>query len=357
MKLLIIGNDTKIFTEGSAVRNRTLQYASDFAQYRVIVASTHSRHKSQFGIGEKGNVDLVSVYARNKIILFIKTLFTAYRVGKNMDVISGQDPFELGLIALLVSIFRRVRLHIQIHTPVSVTFFTRMIISRADRIRVVSVEIEQCIAPFANCGIDVLPVYIDKSIFQNASPDERLRTIVPNTDFLILAMSRIEPEKNIETIIHIVGELEKNHPNVTLIVVGDGTRKAALQELVRVSGYHRIVFLPRTNTPERYYKAVDLFINLSRFEGYGMTIVESMLAGTPVLTTDVGIASQYIKNGYNSWIVEQVQEPAHVLREILKNHSQYIDVRTKLAATSFDLLPDMVTYKKMLRDSFFAAIQ
>lgn len=351
MKLLILGTDTKLFFEGSGVRTRSLAYARAFERYSVIVASTRHCHRDENEIGPQRNVSFISVFSPYAFYLFFKTVYRAYREAIHCDTISAQDPGAMGLIAFFVARIRKKRLHIQIHTEQKLSVVERFVIAKASKIRVVSKKIKCTIEPYATCAIDVLPVYIDATTYRNAKADLSLRTIVPHTEFLVLAMSRLEPEKNVMSIIDCIATVSSNVAGISLIVVGDGTQKERLQAYVREKKLQNIAFLPWTTYPETYYKTADLFMTLSAVEGYGLTIVESLLAGTPVLTTRVGIADEYIKSGYNSWIIDRPCEAAELLGEILHHPHAYQCVKEKLSETHIEM-PNLSVYTQKLYETF-----
>ena len=70
MKLLIIGSDTKLFEEGSAVRTRTLRSVDMYDSYVVAVVSRSARYYHQKNIGAKKNTSFYSVYSPYRVLLF-----------------------------------------------------------------------------------------------------------------------------------------------------------------------------------------------------------------------------------------------------------------------------------------------
>ncbi len=92
-----------------------------------------------------------------------------------------------------------------------------------------------------------------------------------------------------------------------------------------------VIFEPWTDDLVSYYKTADLFLLTSNHEGYGMSVVEAMAAGCPLIMTDVGCARELVKNEYNGLVTpigsreglvegigRMIKEPA--LREKLKNN-------------------------------------
>ncbi|PIR97668.1 MAG: hypothetical protein COT91_00240, partial [Candidatus Doudnabacteria bacterium CG10_big_fil_rev_8_21_14_0_10_41_10] len=90
----------------------------------------------------------------------------------------------------------------------------------------------------------------------------------------------------------------EQHPKVGLVVVGDGSNSESLQRIAyKLQLQNNIIFESWSDDLVSYYKTADLFLNTSNFEGYGMTLIEAAASGCPVLTTDVGLVGDVLKEG------------------------------------------------------------
>ena len=59
-----------------------------------------------------------------------------------------------------------------------------------------------------------------------------------------------------------------------------------------------------------WLQAADLFVFPSEYEGFGLSIVEAMAAGLPIVTTPVGAATEVVRPGSNGWLVPVADAPA-----------------------------------------------
>jgi glycosyltransferase involved in cell wall biosynthesis len=114
---------------------------------------------------------------------------------------------------------------------------------------------------------------------------------------MIITVGRLEPQKDHETLLRAFGRLLKTQP-AHLLILGDGslrehlddvTRRLGLQDWVRFAGY--------VENPYPLMKAADLFVLSSRYEGFGNVLVEAMLCGLPVVSTDCPSGPREILNG------------------------------------------------------------
>ncbi len=332
MKLLVIGSDRNLFKEGSDVWNRYLDYGKLFQEIHVIVFSGKKLKNQKTKIGEN-----IFVYPTNHFCKLFY-LWGIYKISKsiilNKDiVISSQDPFEAGLAGWMLKKIYNLSLQIQIHTDFLSPYFwqesflnkfrvslAKFIIPRADKIRVVSERIKHSLIsnfkPSILNRIIVLPIFVDVEVIKTAPIKTDLHKKYPQFNFIILMSSRITKEKNIGLAIEAMSELVKKHPKLGLIIVGSGSEEARLKYLVlRLKINNSVVFEGWSDDLVSYYKTADLFLLTSNYEGYGRTVIEAMAAGLPVVTTDVGLAGEVLKNKENG-IVVPVGDESAMIREV-----------------------------------------
>ena len=292
MRVLSIGTDRALFDDGSASRIRHEAYAKQFGSLDIIVFTSGNKTHVRAGA--------LSVTPTNSVSRCLYG-FDALRIARKLpkpDVVTVQDPFETGLTGWLIARRLNVPLHVQIHTDffspefAKLSFLNRtrvwiagFVLRRASHIRVVSERIKKSIEEkyHLNVSVSVLPIFVDVAKFRNAEPltdfsDDR----ITNSAYKILVVSRDAPEKNIRL---AVEAFKKAAPdNACLILIGD-------IDVDNLSSRERIYGMGRSD-PERYYKSADLVLVPSKYEGYGLVIIEALAAGKPVLSTDVGIARE-----------------------------------------------------------------
>ena len=112
MKVLFISNDPKIFDATSAVRGRMREYATLFDELHVVSRVPKYNTKEI----REGNLCLHPVFG------FLSLYKCALRIvhERSVDIVSAQDPFEYGLIALFAR--GKAKLHIPAGTQSHTTF-------------------------------------------------------------------------------------------------------------------------------------------------------------------------------------------------------------------------------------------
>ncbi|MFZ2555387.1 MAG: glycosyltransferase [Minisyncoccia bacterium] len=302
MHILVIGSDRNVFNVESASAMRQKAYGAHFDAFDIIVFSRRSQKYAPTMLSP--GIHAYPTSSRSRLFYGFDALVQAFRLPKP-DVISVQDPFEAGLIGLVIARLRGVPLHVQVHTDlynpefVQHSFsnrirllFARIVLSRASRIRVVSNRIKRSLQT-TNYKLQtvptVLPIFVDINRFRNAEAGN-LTHRFRHFRRKLLVVARLEKEKNVTL---AIGSFAKAAPeDACLIILGEGSERASLEALVHKLGIESRVFFEDSQDPAPYYALADLVLMTSEYEGYGLVIIEALAAGKPVLATNVGIARE-----------------------------------------------------------------
>ena len=126
------------------------------------------------------------------------------------------------------------------------------------------------------------------------APDPDVRRLrreslgVSDDTLTIGTVARLDPVKDLATLIHATASLAGRRP-AALVVVGDGPERAALEAVAReTQNPPAIHFLGHRADAREGLQACDIYANSSISEGVSLTILEAMAAGLPVVATNVG---------------------------------------------------------------------
>jgi glycosyltransferase involved in cell wall biosynthesis len=103
---------------------------------------------------------------------------------------------------------------------------------------------------------------------------------------VVLGVGRLHRQKDFSLLIRAFSLIRKER-SVRRMILGEGEDRPALEALVKDLGLEEDVALPGfVENPYRYMKAAAVFALSSRWEGFGLVLVEAMAVGTPVVSTD-----------------------------------------------------------------------
>ena len=146
---------------------------------------------------------------------------------------------------------------------------------------------------------------IDIEKFSGKSILSRQSIGVNERDFVIGVVARLEPVKNIETLIRAFVDLSNQRPNVSLVIVGDGSVRADLESLATDLHVRRNVhFLGARLDIADVTALFDVFVLPSHMEGLPISLLEAMSCGKPVIASDVGSISTVVFPGENGYLIE-----------------------------------------------------
>lgn len=165
--------------------------------------------------------------------------------------------------------------------------FGRWALRRADAVIAVSEwERDRLRADF---GVDatVIPNGVDVERFADAEPVERERPY-------LLSVGRLEAYKGVQHAIRALSEL----PAYDLVVAGDGPYRTELDRIAREEGVEDRVDILGYVDDDRLpglYAGAEVFLNLSEFEAYGMTVAEALAAGTACVVREKGALIDWVR--------------------------------------------------------------
>ena len=121
----------------------------------------------------------------------------------------------------------------------------------------------------------------------------------PKDCFNLVSCGRLSPAKGMDLAVHACARLvQRGHTRIHWWIVGGGPEERALRELIREKGLEDYVtLLGMQSNPYPYIRQADLYVQPSRFEAFGLTLLEAMVLGKPVLSTETDGGREIIHSG------------------------------------------------------------
>ena len=127
---------------------------------------------------------------------------------------------------------------------------------------------------------------------------------IPETARLLLAIARLEPQKGLDVAIKALARVRRTHPDAVLLVLGEGPERAALEALARAEGVAEAVLCPgRVGDVAEYLDRAELLVHPARWEGFGLALLEAMLASRPVVASEVSSIPELVADGETGLLV------------------------------------------------------
>lgn len=104
---------------------------------------------------------------------------------------------------------------------------------------------------------------------------------------LLLAVGRLGEEKRFDRLLNAFASIYESNPDWLLVILGEGPERNSLEAQAKALGIDQRVFLPgAVGNVGEWYKAADLYVLTSRFEGFPNTLVEALAHGLPAVAVD-----------------------------------------------------------------------
>lgn len=166
-----------------------------------------------------------------------------------------------------------------------------------------------------------------ENILENAiAPiSDEVANWILESDYSFANVARLSPEKDHQKLIRALAYArDLSGLDLRLLLVGDGPNKSKLESLcVNLGLENAVLFTGRLSNPYPVVKAVDCFVFSSNYEGQGLAVLESLVLGTPVISTDVVGPRSILENGFGMLVDNSVDGLAKGLVEQVLNQPEY----------------------------------
>jgi len=136
---------------------------------------------------------------------------------------------------------------------------------------------------------------------QVATPDAsgalRRELGIPEDAYVVGTMGRFAPEKGFTDLAEAF--IKADMPNTYLVIVGEGLDR---EGMLRNYAEHRIILPGATSEPFLYYDLFDVFVLPSRFEPFGLVLLEAMSAQLPIISTTLGGPMEILPKDEVKWV-------------------------------------------------------
>lgn len=190
------------------------------------------------------------------------------------------------------------------------TRYTKFLLSLMDQL----ISTSHKTARYLSQESEVIHHGIDTDQFQPAQDKRALKERLgfASEALLIGCFGRVRPTKGTDIYIDVLIKLMASNPSAQGIVLGRATPQFAnfqtqlMEEVKKHNLSDRIHFpgeVPVDKTPD-WYRILDIFVAPQRYEGFGLTPLEAMATGVPVVATKVGAFEEMIIDGESGFIVD-----------------------------------------------------
>jgi L-malate glycosyltransferase len=184
------------------------------------------------------------------------------------------------------------------------------------------------------CRIEVIPNFIDPQVYDRSRYAETIAGQFGGTRRVLMHISNFRPVKRVRDIVQVFARVKEEVPSV-LVMVGDGPdRVVAEAEAQRLGVQDDVQFLGKIDAVAPLLAGADLFLLPSDRESFGLSALEALASGVPVIGTEAGGLPEVVRHGETGVLcqVGDIEGMASAAVRILGDDARWREMGT-LAAT------------------------
>ncbi|EEI19134.1 glycosyltransferase, group 1 family protein [Lentilactobacillus buchneri ATCC 11577] len=272
----------------------------------------------------------------------VRGLFQAYEIAKelNLDIVHTQTEFSMGMIGKFVAKNLNIPCVHTYHTmyedylhyvangkllkPVHVKegtlafcYHLAGVITPSDRV------LDKLTEYGVKCQMRIIPTGIDVGMYaKSIDTDIREKYHISKDTPVMLSISRLAYEKNISEIVDLLPSIIEQVPKVILMIVGDGPAKEDLMKQVTQLGLSKhVIFTGEVSNDHvnAFYRTANVFVSTSNSESQGLTYIEAMAAGLPVVVTSGDYTDGLLSNESLGQTFKKSDEFTEIVTRYLTN--------------------------------------
>ena len=151
--------------------------------------------------------------------------------------------------------------------------------------------------------IEVIPNFVDVEAFKPGVRHCSRRTFAQEDELILMHASNFRPVKRVPDVIEIFSRVRKKL-KCKLILVGDGPEMSMAELLIGKNGLNdEVMLLGNQDSIATILPVADLFLLPSQTESFGLSALEAMACGVPVIASNTGGLPELVTHGYDGFLL------------------------------------------------------
>ena len=278
---------------------------------------------------------VIKIPRKKMLFKFIAYFGELYRLAKTADLIFAQGPIASGLPALIVKRLRRKQAVMKIvgdvawerarnkygikeltdefqskHYRLSIELGRQLehfIVKRMDRIITPSQYLKKIVWRFGADQGKIQVIYNALEEIDCQMTKDEAKAKLGYKGQMLLSMARLAPWKGYEALFETMPRLKAKFSDIRLVVVGDGPMmdklKFKITDLKLEDTIEMVGSVPHQETGQ-YYKAADIFVLNTGYEGLSHILLETLAMKLPAVVSRIGGNQEVIEDGVNGYLFE-----------------------------------------------------
>lgn len=200
-------------------------------------------------------------------------------------------------------------------------------LAQSDAITAVSKFLMDKTNQLFNSGKDIRVIYnfVDTELYKRQACPQIKKRLALEGERILVHVSNFRPVKRVCDTIRILAEVIKHH-HARLILIGDGPDRSDAEKLARELGLcHYVKFLGKQNALPELLSCADVFLLPSQSESFGLSALEAMSCGVPVVASNIGGIPELVSHNECGFVAEfgDTERMAKYVKELFDNPKKW----------------------------------
>lgn len=173
--------------------------------------------------------------------------------------------------------------------------------------------------------INVIHNFVNTSLYSPSGCPQLRRQVAPDNEYILMHISNFRQVKRVQDCVRILSIVRESIP-AKLVLVGDGPDRHEAERLCReLDVAPHVKFLGKQTALNEILCAANVFLLPSQSESFGLSALEAMSCGVPVIASNVGGIPEVVKHGETGFLAEfgDTARMAKYVVDLLSNSRQY----------------------------------
>ena len=173
---------------------------------------------------------------------------------------------------------------------------------------------------------------IDPKLIINMSLEKEPKELKDIDEFKILTVGRLATVKGYDLAVKAANLLKNNSFKFKWFIIGEGAERKYIEDLIiKYNLENEVILLGAKPNPYPYMKMCDLYVQTSRKEGFGLTVMEAKILKNVIVATNFDTINELLSDKIDGVIVEQNENSIYeAIKQIINNNACYNEIKSNV---------------------------